>query len=368
MATAQNWRFLTLLQREFREYKNSLFWTPVITASVLGILMLGSVVLVNKVGVIGDTILEAMMREGNNSVNISISLNEDGDKEFTVLEVDREEAGIPAPPVPDVPPAYRVIVEEGAPQEPWNFSQEWTFNPDTGPRVDDDDDSGMNGRELNVLLSVVHGILLLILIATTVNYLLSSLYDDRKDRSILFWRSMPVSERDVVLSKFVTAIVVAPLIYVAISLLLQLAYVLLMMMLVWRMDQDPFEVVVANIDFVSLMLDPISGWVMTALLIAPTYAWLLCASALAKRSPFLMAITPVIALFVLEAIFLGSEVWGTAVQNHLPHLSDSSAVGFYLFGPDWMQVNWLSAGSGLLFAVAALAATVWLRRHRWELN
>jgi ABC-2 type transport system permease protein len=83
----------------------------------------------------------------------------------------------------------------------------------------------MSGRELNVMLSVLHGILLLVLLFTTFNYLLGSLYDDRKDRSILFWRSMPVSEREIVLSKFVMAMVVAPLIYIAVSLLLQLAYV-----------------------------------------------------------------------------------------------------------------------------------------------
>lgn len=369
MATAHNWRFLALIQREFREYKTSLFWTPIITAGVLGVLMLASVVLVNKVGVIGDTILEAMMREGNNNVNISISLNEDGEQEITVLEQSDAERGIPEPPPAPEQPEYRVIVEEGAAPEAWNFSREWSFNPDTDAGGDDgDEDRGMSGRELNVMLSVVHGILLLILIATSVNYLLGSLYDDRKDRSILFWRSMPVSERDVVLSKFVTAIVVAPLIYIAISLLLQLAYVLLMMSLVWRLDQNPFEVVVANIDFVALMLDPISGWVMTALLIAPTYAWLLCASALARRSPFLMAVTPFVALVIAEGMIFRSSIVGDSVSNHMPHLSDSSAVGFYLFGPDWMQLSLSSVVAGLLFAAAALTATVWLRRYRWELT
>jgi ABC-2 type transport system permease protein len=402
MSTTATNRFVTLLRRELREYRNSLFWTPVITAVLLGLVMLVSVLLANRISIVGQTILDALMADRGNSVNISVSVGDDGEREITVIDiagVDPEylppkdmqidirsvdgsgeavssstqiafERAPNAPPAAPVPPrSYRVIADPNSPDELWNFSREWSFNPQ--PREKDVDgsfnDIDMDGRELNVILSVVHAILVLILLLTSVNYLLDSLYSDRKDRSILFWRSMPVGEWEIVLSKLATALVVAPLIYIAISLLLQLAWVLLMMLLVWRMDESPFEVVVQNIDFVALMLDPISGWIMTALLIAPTYAWLLCASALAKRSPFLMAITPVIALFVVEAVFLGSEHWGNAVQNHLPHATDSSAVGFYLFGPNWMSVDLLSVGAGLLFTVAALSAAVWLRRHRWEL-
>ncbi|WP_439101112.1 hypothetical protein [Congregibacter sp.] len=388
MPTTQTAQFITLLQREFREYKTSLFWTPIVTAVVLAVLMLGSVVLANRISVIGDTILDAMMRKGGDNVNVSIRIGENGDKEITVVEGTDSDVvllngvgipGVPPPPPVADAPQYQVIVEEestgqGVAErtgEQWNFSREWNFNPaGDRPRMEDagDDFDDLNGRELNVILSVVHGILLLILMLTSVNYLLSSLYDDRKDRSVLFWRSMPVTEWQTVLSKFVVALICAPLIYIAISLLLQLAYVLLMMLLVSRMDQDPFEVVVGNIDFFALMLDPISGWVMTALLIAPVYAWLLFASALARRSPFLMAVTPVIALVVAEGIFFRSEIVGNAVTRHFPHVSDSTAVGFYLFGPDWMAVDLLSVASGLIFAAIALAGAVWLRAHRWELN
>jgi hypothetical protein len=178
---------------------------------------------------------------------------------------------------------------------------------------------------------------------------------------------MPVSEWQTVLSKFVVAIVVAPVIYIAISLLLQLAYVLLMMVLVWRMGQSPFEAVVANLDFTALMLDPISGWLLTALWIAPAYAYLLLASAAARRSPFLMSLVPVLALVIGESVFFGSSHVLHAISNHTPHVSESSAIGFYLFGPNWSGINLLSMGSGLVFTALALAGAVWLRRHRWEL-
>lgn len=387
MATANSSRFITLLQREFREYKNSLLWAPIATAVVLGLLMLGSVVFVSKFSFLGDWVLERMIEEGGSGLEISLSISEDGEERSRIIEVgdvsgldslpldpsadaDRSTLRV-EPPAAPAAPDWEVIVEDGPAEEAWNFSREWNFNPESS----DDGNGGdievdVDGRELNFMFSIVHGILLLMLILTSTNYLLSSLYDDRKDRSILFFRSMPVSERDIVLSKLVTAMLVAPVIYLAVSLVLQLSYVVLMMALVWRMGEDPFIVVVQNIDFAALMLDPISGWVLTALLIAPAYAWLLLASALAKRSPFLMAVIPLIALLVAEGMFLGSNYVEDAVERHVPHLSDGSAVGFYLFGPDWTwtHLDLMSLVSGLAFAAVALAAAVWLRKHRWELN
>ncbi|MFK7831390.1 MAG: hypothetical protein AB8B57_16570 [Congregibacter sp.] len=390
MTPVETSQFLTLVQREFREYKASMLWTPLISALILGVLMLLSVIFVNRIGLVGETVLDALMKEGNGGgLNISISVNEDAGERGTVVQI-REESeltepdfgndmntqiGLPAPPpAPDV----EVIVEETSVDEEWNFSREWTFNPpdtsnssggdssdEADARIDDDQ---LDGKELNAILSVVHGILLIILLGTTANYLLSALHEDRKDRSILFWRSMPVGEWQIVLSKFVVAIILTPIIYIAISLVLQLAYVLLTMFLVLRMGEDPFVVVVGNIDFMDVMLDPISGWIMTALLIAPTYAWLLCASALAKRSPFLIAVTPFLALFVIEAAFFNTEFVGNAVTRHFPHVSDTSAVGFYLFGPDWTDLNLMSVAGGLAFTMLALAAAVWLRNHRWELS
>ena len=370
MARVQGSRFFTLLQREFREYRNSLFWAPVITAGVLGLLMLGSVVLANRISVFSDVLLQSVMKE-RSGVSISISMVDDGDLGIPVAVIDRRERSADtAGGAEDLAaPSYEVVVEENTPAEQWNFSREWRFNPqpDADEARGEDPGRDLGGRELNPLLNVVHGILLLVLLITSFNYLLSSLYDDRKDRSILFWRSMPVSEWQVVLSKFVMALVVAPLLYIAISLLLQICYVLLMMVLVWRMGEDPFDTVVANIDFVALMGDPVGGWILTALWIAPLYAWLLLASSAARRSPIMEAVMPVLALMIAEAVFLGSEHVADAVQNHFPHMTDSSAVGFYLFGPDWRGINLLSMASGFVFAGLALAATVWLRRNRWEL-
>jgi len=367
-------RFPTLLQREFREYRTSMLWTPLAFAGVMAALMLASILLVNRVGLIGDTILEALMADGAGRVELSVRINDDSGA--TVIEgLEPQEGEGPAAALPERPAqasVYEVVPEAERSEEQWNFSREWTFNPEPAERSVSDDggaeEDEIRGRELNVMLSVLHGILTLILFLTTANYLLGSLHEDRKDRSILFWRSMPVTEAHNVAAKLATALVGAPLIYLVISIALQVVYVVLMCLLVWRLERDPFAIILSNIDFPALFLDPISGWFMTALLIAPAYAWLLLASAFARRSPLGIALGVPIGLYLIERLFLGTEYVGNAITAHFPHVDDDSAVGFYLFGPRWTGMDLGSLAGGLVFTALALVGTVWLRTHRWELN
>lgn len=381
MASTQGSRFFTLLQREFREYKTSMFWTPILAAVLMLVLMLGSIMLGNRFGLF-DFIMGSPLFDGGPTLSVGLSMGDGGEGEqsrIVVLSGDGDVADSEAmaiPPEPPGAPSYRVIEEGDGVEEQWNFSREWVFEPqgDNGDEeaADSEEDGDAHGwhgdgNELNAVLSVVHGILLMVLFIITASYLLTTLYDDRKDRSILFWRSMPVSEWDVVLSKFVMALVVAPLIYIAVSLVLQLGFILLMMFMTVRMGEDPFVYVLGNIDFVAAMLHPITGWVLTALWIAPLYAYLLLVSSAARRSPLVLAIGPVVALLIAEGALFGSEVIGDSIQNHVPHATEGSAVGFYLFGPDWGSIDLTNMAAGLLFAAAALFAAVWLRRNRWEL-
>lgn len=223
-------------------------------------------------------------------------------------------------------------------------------------------------RGLNPLLDTLHNALLLVLLIALARYLLATLYDDRRDRSILFWRSLPVSEWDTVLSKLGTALIVAPAILIAISVVLQLATLLIAMLVVWRLDMQPLAVLAENLAPGRLLLDRIGAWLLTALWLAPSCAWLLLSSAAARRSPFLFAVTPVIAAILLETLFFKTGYILHAVGRHLPHLAASDdGVGFYLFGPDWMSVDWTALLAGLVFAAAAIALAVYLRRYRWEI-
>jgi ABC-2 type transport system permease protein len=179
---------------------------------------------------------------------------------------------------------------------------------------------------------------------------------------------MPVSEWEEVLSKLGVALVVAPLIYIAASILTQLVYILLAMLMVYRMDMNASQLILGHIEFGSLFFNQISGWILSALWVAPLYAWLLLASAAAKRSPFMLAFAPVIGLIAVEEIFLGTEYMVGIISPHLPHyIDDGDSVGFYLNGPDWSSINYFDLLGGLAFTVVALWGAVYLRRYRFEI-
>ena len=355
MANSAKARLFSLVQRELQEYKVSLVWTPIVTAAVLAILMLGSVLLANRITAMGDAVLDVIMSERSGPV-ITINIDDPVDD---AIDPPQPPAPLEIEMVPDSPSA------PGAEDE-WNFSKEWRFEPDTRAKKKMDFETEEVGS-LNPVLNVIHGFLLLVLVIITVNYLLSCLFNDRKDRSILFWRSMPVSEWEEVLVRLGVALVVAPAIYIAVSLLTQVIFILLAMLLVWRMDMDPFETVLGNIEFGSLLLQQVGGWFLTALWVAPVYAYLMLASAWARRSPFLAAIAPVLALIFIEGLLLGTDFVGTAIKNHVPHyIGGESVVGFYFNNAFWAQIDYFSLFSGLVFAAVAVVACVYLRRYRFE--
>lgn len=353
----------TLLQRELREYRGSLLWTPVIIAALLVVLLGASVFFADRISVFGEAFVQVLEHESRDgSLNISISV---GDDEVTVYrrgELD-ERLGPPLDlPVsePETPP----------PAEAWNFSRDWTFSP---PRPAGEEAAPVPEEigGLNPVLNVLHNILLLVLMFTTANYLLGTLFDDRKDRSILFWRSMPVSEWQTVLSKFAVVVVVAPGVVFIVSFVLQVLTLALAAVLAWRLDL-PTEKLFEGLALGRLALNQFGGWVLTALWLAPIWAWLMLASAAARRSPFLLAVTPVVALAIAEALLFGSTYVIGAVVDHLPKLvadveADPGSAGLYLFGPNWRAVDLPSMGAGLVAAGLLLTGAVWLRRHRWEI-
>ena len=121
-------------------------------------------------------------------------------------------------------------------------------------------------------------------------YCLGSLYDERKDRSVLFWKSLPVSDRDTVLSKAASALLVAPVLAVAASIACMFAFMVLISLFVLLHNGNPVELLwgpgspLAN---AGLMLAAIPVYALWAL---PTVGWLLLCSAWSRSKPFLWAI------------------------------------------------------------------------------
>lgn len=131
-------------------------------------------------------------------------------------------------------------------------------------------------------------------------YLLGSLYDDRKDRSILFWKSLPASDTLTLTSKLLSAMVVAPVIFWVIYVLTYIVIMLIFSVVVLYLGENPWTL------FLGLGM-PFKAWSMLLLSYLaqsiwalPLYGWLMLVSSFAPRIPLLFAILPPVVVAVLQ--------------------------------------------------------------------
>jgi ABC-2 type transport system permease protein len=134
-------------------------------------------------------------------------------------------------------------------------------------------------------------------------YCLGALYDERRDRSILFWKSLPVSDGMTVLSKAATALVVAPLITIALATAASLGILVLACIGTARHGMNMAPDILGMPD---LYLAPLRLLAMLPVYIVwalPTAGWLLLVSSWARTKPFLWAVgVPLVALLLLKSL------------------------------------------------------------------
>jgi ABC-2 type transport system permease protein len=205
-----------------------------------------------------------------------------------------------------------------------------------------------------------------------VFYCLDALHSERRDRSILFWKSLPVSDLTTVLSKVTIPLVVLPLIAFAIVVCVQLVMVLETGVVLIFHGMSPGSTW-AHVPMFQNWLVLLYGLAAVALWHAPIYGWLLLVSGWARRATFLWAVLPLIVIQIFEKITFGTSYFGSFVRHRLmgfaPH-----AFGFHGQGhPTIDSLSQLAPGRylsspglwiGLLFAAAFLIAVVRLRRYR----
>jgi ABC-2 type transport system permease protein len=143
-------------------------------------------------------------------------------------------------------------------------------------------------------------------------YLLDCLYADRKDRSILFWKSLPISDTATVLAKLFTALIAIPLVYFAAADV----STLLMAFIVSVRARSTVGSALWQPD-VWLQLQVLWLYLIasTAIWYLPFTGWLMLVSAWARRAVVLWSILPPLAAFLLERWFFGTHVLGTALQE-----------------------------------------------------
>jgi len=148
-------------------------------------------------------------------------------------------------------------------------------------------------------------------------YCLDSLYAERKDKSILFWRSLPITDAETVISKLLTVAVAIPIATMAAVIVSHLLNLVIMSIWLSTEGVNPFRFIWGAVPlfdtwaavFVFLLAIPV--W------LAPLLGWFLFISAWAKRGPFLRAVMPIAILPILEYIIFKSWHLGMAIVKRL---------------------------------------------------
>jgi ABC-2 type transport system permease protein len=191
---------------------------------------------------------------------------------------------------------------------------------------------------------------LLVAFVVVFFYLLDGLFTERRDRSILFWKSLPVSDTKTVLSKLFVALVAMPLWSWALSLVVGLV---VFGVLATQVSGTPAAGLGTWHGGTWLMVQAtmLGKMAIAALWYLPVAGWLLLVSVLAKRAPFLWATLPFLVLSLAERIALGTNVMGALVAQRLFGFREEvSLMGEFplLASPDlWIGV---AVGAALVYA------------------
>lgn len=215
-------------------------------------------------------------------------------------------------------------------------------------------------------------------------YLIDCLFTERRDRSILFWKSLPVSDTQVVVSKMLVALVVVPL-----GVVLLCAAMQLLLLGIWSIKWAGTALGELSPDWnilAWLHAQVVEGTLMLGALMwyAPIAAYFLLLSAWVRKLVFLWAIVPLISLPLLEwfftgkhhiAEFIGQRFGGFAKLLNLDHpMFTENREGFFL--PSVHDVysaidmsglfTSLESWIGIAAAAAMVFVTIRIRRYRDE--
>ena len=200
-------------------------------------------------------------------------------------------------------------------------------------QLDDQVNSIVNGvlaRSLNWMNYIIS---MTIMVAACF-YTLSCLYSERQDESVLFWRSLPVSDVTTIASKLIIALVVAPLSVLICQTVV--AFVFLG---------------IGAIDYLSLYFSGSLALLLKVILwsLLPTVAWCLFCSEVAKRNPFLLAFVAPVLVWVVDSLFL------------------NGVIGDYIMVNRWFGFNAYTSApliSGLILSVVFVSLAVVKRSQR----
>jgi ABC-2 type transport system permease protein len=228
----------------------------------------------------------------------------------------------------------------------------------------------LNPAQPQAPYDIAAGMMMLTGIVVSVFYCLDALHGERRDRSILFWKSLPVSDLTTVLAKASIPLVVLPLFTFAITLAMQWL-MLLVSSAVLLVSGMSVTALWTNLSFLRMSLLLLYHLLTAhALWPFPVYCWLLLVSGWARRATFLWAALPLIAIAGVEQIVFHTWHFARLVGSRL--IGDTQTIaagGMFPTGPmthitPGIFLTTPGLWIGFAIAVAFLAAAVRLRRYQ----
>lgn len=209
-----------------------------------------------------------------------------------------------------------------------------------------------------------------------VFYCLDALYGERRERSILFWKSLPVSDLTTVLSKASIPLLVLPPVIFAIIVFTQFIMLSWTSVLLMLNGLSPTTTWTHfNLFRQSLIL--LYGLIVMAFWHAPIYGWALLVSGWVRRATFLWAVMPPFAIGIFERITFGTSHVAALLRYRLMGFAkEGFAFNVHTEGDSISSLAQLTPGKflgtpglwiGLAFAVAFVVAAIRLRRYRGPL-
>ena len=329
-----NW----LLRREFWEHKGAMFWAPIVVAAAMILFVTATVLYGTTAGKFDQSIHTRVTEDGKSTV---VTTHTDTSALFNTMPAEKKQE------IADM--VANSYMAAGAP-------------------------------------------LLLILAAVVFFYCLAALSDERRDRSILFWKSLPVSDTETVLSKVLTAAIVAPLITIAVATFVSLLLLLIVGTAFAFKGVNLFGLVMSNPALYLAPLQFLGMLPVYALWALPTIGWLLMVSAWAKSKVFLWAVgVPVITLIIIKWVnyilgigidlqwFLhnvlarcllglipGAYLGLAKVDKDLLVNEQHSAVFGAIFQQSWLTLTGPAVWIGAIAGAAMIYAAIRLRRWKDE--
>jgi len=205
------------------------------------------------------------------------------------------------------------------------------------------------------------------------------LHGERRERSILFWKSLPVSDFTTVISKASIPLLILPVLAFTLAFVVQVFMRFVTLAVLW-MNGAGAATEWNRLPLLKMQIVLLYGIVVITLWYAPIYCWLLLVSGWARRAAFLWAVLPGIVLSIFETVafhtsYLGlmfrdrffgfaSAAFDLTDKNGVP--VDAHFIPLAQLAPERFLSSpglWL----GLVFAAICLAAAVRLRRYRGPL-